>query len=196
MNLNLKFVVRLLSPLIRGIRGLTACLFILSLSMATSCKKSSPGSASNSPYYIKFKLNGVQKNYSTVAAASTKGSGYYLLVMDGATATNANNGEALIIELASPTTFAANTTFMPAFINGGAAVIGALLTYSDNTQSAGYTSSYPNLTTNPKASVTITDLSTTTIKGTFTATLVSGADYTTVKYQVTDGEFYMKLTSQ
>lgn len=164
--------------------------------MAAGCKKSSPGSTSSSPYYIKFKLNGVQKNYSTVAAAATKGSGYYLLVMEGVTATNANNGEALIIQLASPTDFAANTTFKPAFINSGAAVIGALLTYSDNTQSAGYTSSYPNLTNNPDASVTITALSTTTIKGTFTATLVSGTDYTTVKYHVTDGEFYMKLTSQ
>jgi hypothetical protein len=145
---------------------------------------------------MKFKLSGTQKTFATVAAVSTSANNAYIMVISGAGATNAQNGQSLNILLNSAAPFTANTQFSASFISGTSA-LQALVSYADNAQPGkGYTSSYPNLTPGAKAQVTITEISATAIKGTFSATLVDEADFTTVKYMVTDGEFNIKLTQQ
>jgi hypothetical protein len=165
---------------------LTVILFLL----LAGCKKNAGSGSSDGANYMKFKLSGTQKNYATVAAVSTKANGYNTMVLTGASPA----GDAMVILLTSVTDFSASGTFTAAMING-LPLIQALLSYSDPSKK-GFTSSYPNLTPNATAQVTITSISTDEVKGTFTCTLVDETDFTTIKYLVTEGEFSSKLAHQ
>jgi len=161
-----------------------------------ACKKSGGPGSSDSTYYMKFKLDGTQKKYTTVAGVMSEANGYHTLVLSGAAATSAQGGEAMNILLNSDDAFTAGETFSAEMLAGTPA-IQALLSYADNSLSGkGYTSSYPNLTPEATAQVTISSISATQVKGTFSCKLVDESDFTTVKYTVTEGEFNIRLSGQ
>ncbi|HVU55611.1 MAG TPA: hypothetical protein VHD83_11175 [Puia sp.] len=164
--------------------------------LLAACKKSGGSGSTGGDYYMKFKLNGTQKSYSTVSAVTSETGGYHTLALSGAAATSAQSGEAMVILLNSTTAFTAGQTFSATMLRGIPA-IQALLSYAESSQSGkGYTSSYPNITPGATATVTITAIDAAHVKGTFSCQLVDESDYTTVKYTVTEGEFNSRLTGQ
>lgn len=170
-------------------------LLAVLLPLLAACKKNSGSGGTGGTYYMKFKLNGVQKNYSSVAGSVTDANGYHIMVLSGASATNAQ-GEAMAIALNSVEPFSKGEIFKAEMIPGKY-VIQALLSYADKSlPGTGYTSSYPNLTPNATALLTISEVSADNVKGTFSCKLVDEADFSTQTFTVSDGEFNIKLTHQ
>lgn len=160
-------------------------LLILSLFSVSSCKKDNDNPSSTG-YYMKFKLDGQDKQYSAITAAIfTTVLPAYACAMVGEIQQNGTVYEGMGINIYNDEAIAANVTYTDAVV----ASIGApqaVLVYTDTNgaQSSSATA------TNPNVKVVITQMDDKTVTGTFSGTIVSTTDLTTSKV-VTNGEFHL-----
>ncbi len=151
----------------------------------TSCKKAAVGNATNaSPYYMKFKLDGVQKNYviagGQIIDTLIAGAAY------GATIAGSpeDGSESMGLLIYSTTQITSGMTFNDDNVPGLILPKGNLNYVGDSGNS-----SYGSLAiTNPGVQITLTELTSTYMKATFSGKMqdVSGSAILTV----TDGELY------
>jgi hypothetical protein len=173
-----------------------------------SCKKSS-GSGSNNnggngSYYMKFKLNGVQVEYDSqpVALISfNSANNLYTAALLAYKDVNAGLVNAVTMTVMSNTAFAAGASYndpAKATVNGsmtpettilyydaganGYITLGALADASGNVP-------LPGVVANAK--LTITELTATYLKGTFSGTVYKSSDLQQV-IQITEGQLYLK----
>jgi len=153
---------------------------MLSLS---ACKKD--GGSSSSSYYVKFKLDGADKQYSqTTAAVFTTQLPVYSCAMVG----EQQNGtvyEGMAINLFNDVAIAANVTYTDQVV----ASLGtpeATLLYTDATGAQ----STSGLAASPNVQVVITSMDDKTVTGNFSGTIVSATDLTTT-HTVTEGQFHL-----
>lgn len=158
-----------------------SCLCVLS-----ACKKEN-GASNNAPttgYYMKFKANGTQVNFTTSSALilkDTSGYGFYEMGIAGVTSSASDQFGLALYSYSAPSTGLSFTGGIIPTPNQPA----AFLTYGIYSTQTTYTS-LPS--TNNEVSVVFTEVTDNYIKGTFSGNLYS--DLTTLKYKITDGEFY------
>jgi hypothetical protein len=185
--------------------------FLFSILLIEGCKKSndSPGSPSGG-YYISFKANGVQKQYSsqpfaviTYDANEKVYTGLIGAYKNFDATVSDSVQEQLSLLLFSNSAIAANSTFQdPAKVTAsdGSKLPPVQVTYYNDQKlgfltlglfadSTGMVANFPNAIANGK--VTITELTATYAKGTFSGTAFLDTDLTTTE-EITDGEFYVK----
>ncbi len=160
-------------------------LLILSLFSISSCKKDKDN-PSSSGYYLKFKLDGEDKQYSaTTAAVFTTALPAYTCAMVGETQQGGTVYEGMGINIYNDAAIAANVTYTDAVVASlGAPQAILLYTDASGAQSSSATA------INPNVKVVITQMDDKTVTGTFSGTIVSTADFTTSKV-VTNGEFHL-----
>jgi hypothetical protein len=192
----------------RVVYGLT---ILVGLSGFAGCKKSSGGGSggggNGSGFYMKFKLDGVQTEYDSepVAGISYNSSeGIYNLVIAAYKDIYAGAKNDITIIGYSKATFAANVGYndpaktlenngdplpqMTVFYNDSSA--NGFLTAGEFADAAG-NMLLPGMVANAK--LTITDLDTSYIKGSFSGTAYKASDFT--KYHsITEGTFYLQRT--
>ena len=160
-------------------------LLILSLFSVSSCKKDSKN-PSSSNYYVKFKLDGEEKQYSNITAAIfTTALPLYECAMVGEIQQNGTVYEGMGINIYNDEAIAANVTYTDAVV----ASIGApqaILIYTD----ANGAQESSGTAINPNVKVVITQMDDKTVTGTFSGTIVSTTDLTTSQV-VTEGEFHL-----
>ena len=158
------------------------------LCLFTACKKGSSNKNTSSSYYVNFKANGSQHKDTKLAAGVQAHVGaYYSTAITGATATSSNS-EKFTIVIASSALPAANTTYGITPDDNGSNF--TELTYT-TTDSKLYTSG--DGVNGSTGTVTITSVSSNTLKGTFSGKLVN-ADNSDDSITVTEGEFYIPYT--
>ncbi len=142
----------------------------------SSCKKED---ASPEEYVMKFKSNGSQVvlnvQGSTVAAFAQAGT-----VFNGVF-TGSDNVSSISLQVYDNKTISATTYSGYKLV--GSTIVGALISYND---AAG--TPYTQGSANPDASVTISEITETTVRGTFSGTLKSAGK---PDIAVTDGEFFV-----
>lgn len=159
-------------------------LFTMSCSKSKDNNNNTPGSG----YYLRFKLNGVQKDYpmSTIEVDDVI-AGVYGSTISGADPSNLTT----IFNIMLLDNTALHTgTYNQAVIPGTYHTRGQL-NYIDN----GNSYSSISLVLNPAATATIniTEISATAVKGTFSGTLYDATGpYTAVTHTITEGVFYSK----
>lgn len=153
-----------------------------------SCKKSS---SSSSTYYFSGSFNGSSKTFNTtvIAAKSNLGSGVYNLTIVG---TNKNEESALTL-WSDQDNFTAGTTYNISALNG---TTNNSLSYVAPIGSADPTSIW-NTTYNlgnvdQSFTCTITEATSTYVKGTFSGVIYMNTDSAVVSQTVTTGQFYAK----
>jgi hypothetical protein len=151
----------------------------------SSCKKNSDN-PSTSGYYVKFKLDGADKQYTeTTAAVFTTMLPLYSCAMVGEQLISGTVYEGMGITIFNDAAIAANVTYTDALV----ASIGtpqASLLYTDATGAQ----SSSAFATSPNVSVVITSMDDKTVTGTFSGTIVSSTDLTT-SHTVTEGTFHL-----
>lgn len=163
--------------------------FAFALISFSACKKDS-GSNSGGGYYIKFKRDGkeIKMTYSPQAVfADVSLIGLYNGTFEAFTS-DGKTTMLIIIYDASPV--AAGKTYTQDFLST-ASLPQAQLAYTDET-TTGYSSGSTILNPDASTTVSISDLTDTYIKGTFSGKLLT-SDYKGIKYTITDGEFYLKI---
>jgi len=178
---------------------------ILSI-LFSNCKKSSsdPGNGNGSGYYMRCKLSGASVEYTSQAFASIShltSDNLYTCVMGAYKDVNAGAKNAFTVTIFSVNPIAANvgyndplkaqgssgntvpqtTIFWYDATGAGYLTVGSLSDNSGNTSISGVVAN---------AHLTITELTSTYLKGTFSGT-VYRSDLSTSEV-VTDGEFYLK----
>lgn len=163
-------------------------LVILCLIAGTSfsaCKKSSNNNPSGDTYSMKLTLNGKAVTYTTCAAADISVNS---LVQFNIIGTNKSNESLAIDVLADLTKVKAGQTF------------NAATAYAQpNSMSLFYTDAanndYGSQIADPTGSITITSVTSTTIKGTFTGKLYNFDDTgaSNLKYTITGGTFVAEM---
>jgi hypothetical protein len=152
------------------------------------CKKSvaNPGIGDS---YMRYKLNGVKKDYNGCSAQFLDPvNGIYGVGIAGASTNDPSND--FSITLFSKTAVSQGAAFGADLVTG-TYFAQAILAYVEGTK--GYGSATTFITPSAKVSVKITELGSTYVKGTFSGTLYSdNGVYTTVVYTVTEGEFNAK----
>lgn len=143
------------------------------------CKGSDSTGPNDSTYYLRFKANGSQVSFtlqgSLLVTFSTSGSQYVGIVSGFDAVSNAN------LQLYSNATIG-KATYSGYTVSGGA-LVGALIGYQDATGTL-YTSAGATV----EASITVTDLTGTTMRGTFSGRLKATGKPDVV---VTEGEFFV-----
>jgi hypothetical protein len=161
-----------------------SALVILALFATTSCKKD--GSNPSTGYYVKFKVNGEQKQYSEAAVAVFNTAlPVYACAMVGEKLINGTVSEGMAISIYNDAPIAANVTYTDQEV----ASIGtqqATLLFTDSTGEQSSSALLPN----PNVQVIITQMDDKTVTGTFSGTIESTLDYTTTK-SVTEGQFHL-----
>ncbi len=155
-----------------------------------SCKKSSSDPNASSTQSMKFTINGSAVNYNTCLEASASAGSSNQTVFSGFQTTNGTTG-ASTFEVAinnDPATLKAGQTYAAA-TKFGETNHSALLYFPNDKDFYASQPGNPTGTT-----VTITDITTDIIKGTFSGKLFSQDDYDgkSVKYTVTAGTFVAK----
>lgn len=169
-------------------------LLILSLFSVSSCKKNSDNpSSSSSNYYIKFKIDETEKNYSSASAAKFTTlfptSPVYSVTMKSEYKNGTTFFESMAISIFDNQSIAENVTYTDKqiIIQGGTSQTSqANLAYNDG--NGGQSGS--GFTTNPNVKVIITKLDDKTVSGTFSGVVASTIDRTSTQ-TVTEGQFYL-----
>ncbi len=161
-------------------RAIAAAVLVLGLT--AGCSKNS---STTTTAYINFVAGNAQDNYE-VTASSIVNSLYLLTLTASATQGTAGN---IVINLASAGPFTANEVFSNAYVTGTVTPQAQLEYVPDETQSADYIS-LPLEDSISKVVVKLTDVTGNSIKGTFTASLVSRTDTSVVAVTLTTGSFY------
>jgi len=156
------------------------CVFGLS-----SCKKNSDN-PSSSDYYVKFKLDGADKQYTqTTAAVFTTQLPFYSCAMVGENAVSGTVYEGMGITIFNDVAIAANVTYTDAEV-ASLGTSQASLLYTDATGAQ----SSSAFATSPNVAVVITSMDDKTVTGTFSGTIVSTTDLTKSQ-TVTEGTFHL-----
>lgn len=160
-----------------------AGILMFTLIALSSCSKEKD---SPSGYYVKFKLNGTEKQYSeTTAAIFTTYLPLYACAMVGQKTVGGTVYEGMGINLFNDAPIEANVTYTEEEVEGTGATQAALL-YTDD-KGAQFSSAFLGL---PDVKVTITNMDDKTVTGTFSGNLVSTQDFTTTQI-VTEGTFHL-----
>jgi hypothetical protein len=159
-------------------------IVILALFATTSCKKEAGSSSSG--YYVKFKLNGDQKQYSEMTAAVFNTTlPYYACAMVGEKKVNGTVDEGMAIALYNDAPIATNVTYTDKEVQSiGTFQASLLFTDSNGAQSSSV------LLINPNVQVVITQMDDKAITGTFSGTIQSTTDVSTTQ-SVTEGQFHL-----
>jgi hypothetical protein len=166
----------------------TLVFFLLTV-FIVSCKKSSNNS---SGYYFKASFDGTTKNLNTsvVAAKSNLGSGIYNLTIVGTTSSE----EAGVTLWSDQDNFTAGTTYNIDALNG---TTNNSLSYTSplgsSNASSIWNSTYSYGTVNQSFTCTITEATSSYVKGTFSGVIYMNTDSTVVSKSVTLGEFNAKF---
>ncbi|HYK46280.1 MAG TPA: hypothetical protein VEV83_13975 [Parafilimonas sp.] len=167
-------------------RKLTSSLFfglafcILSVS---SCKKEQDSTPA-AEYYVKFKLDGVDKEYSEIASAVfTTTVPLHTCSMVGVKQISDTIYEGMQMWIASDTEIVANITYTDAIVLGRPA---ASIAYNDGTGEQ-FSSV---IAASSGVQAVITHMDDNTVTGTFSGTVVSYTDFTT-SHVVTGGQFHL-----
>ena len=160
-------------------------LLVLSLFSVSSCKKDKDN-PSSSGYYVKFKLDGEDKQYSGITAAVfTTALPLYGCAMVGEIQQSGTVYEGMGINIYNDEAIAANVTYTDADVASlGTAQAALLYTDANGAQSSSA------IAVNPNVKVVITQMDDKTVTGTFSGSIVSTTDFTTTKV-VTGGEFHL-----
>lgn len=156
-------------------------ILVLAALFVSSCKKDN-----NSPngYYVKFKLDGNEKQYSqTTAAVFATALPIYSLALIGEQQVNGTVYEGMGINIYNDASIAANVTYTDQEVVSLGTPQAALL-YTD---AAGAQSSSVVLAS-PGVQVLITGLDDKTVSGTFSGTIASITDFSKTMV-VTEGQF-------
>jgi glutamate synthase domain-containing protein 3 len=155
---------------------LTTCFALFALATG-SCKKDD--ATDDGKYFIRFNANGSKVEFtvqgSLVAAFGQAGTQYNAVFTGGDAASN------ISLQVYDGKAIAAGT-FSGYTITGGA-VVGAIMGYSDNSGTL-----YTQGSVGSNASITISEITTTTVRGTFSGTLKASGKTDIV---VSQGEFYV-----
>ncbi len=162
-------------------------ILLLSATLFTACKKSSSGSSSTT-YFVKFKLDGVQKeykgipNFTTVTLPSSPV--IYSLAVQASLATSVALKDHIAINANDIATIATGKTYKNQDAGG---TIQAVLMYYDNAGNA-----YSSVMVNPEsindAVITFSEVTSTYVSGTFTGKVAAVSGGTTT-YTITEGSF-------
>jgi hypothetical protein len=161
---------------------LVACLLF-------SCKKSSNVS---SAYYFKGNFNGTSKNMNTtvIAAKSNLGSGIYNLTIVGSSKIE----EGGITLWSDQDNFTAGTTYnIPALNNTTDNSLSYINPIGSSSPTSIWNSTYSYGAAAESFTCTITEATSTYIKGTFSGTIYMSTDSAVVSQTVSAGEFYAKF---
>jgi hypothetical protein len=163
-------------------RAIAAAVLVLGLT--AGCSKNS---STTTTAYINFVAGNAQDNYEVTASNASIVNSLYLLTLT-ASATQGTAGN-IVINLASAGPFTANEVFSNAYVTGTVTPQAQLEYVPDETQSADYIS-LPLQDSISRVVVKLTDVTGNSIKGTFTASLVSRTDTSVVAVTLTTGSFY------
>lgn len=156
-------------------KSLVLGLVILAM-VFSSCKKEDAGPEE---YVMKFKANGapvvLNVRGSLVAAFAQAGT-----VFNGVF-TGSDNVSSISLQVYDNKTISATTYSGYKLV--GSAIVGALISYNDAKGTP-----YTQGSVNPDASVTISEITETTVRGTFSGTLKSAGN---PDISITEGEFYV-----
>jgi len=167
----------------------TAILCLVIGTSFTACKKDSNTKppASNDTYSMKFTSNGTAVSYNTCAVADVEVNSNKYTEFIGLNGKNTDNSFQVEV-VADYTKLKAGQTYKVTadYLAQGTAI----LFYSPN--GTNYFNSQPEA---PEGTVTITEATSTTVKGTFSGKLYSADDYsgTTLKYTITNGTFVAQM---
>ena len=158
---------------------------IFSVFAISSCKKKSDN-PSTSGYYVKFKLDGTDKQYTeTTAAVFTTTLPLYSCAMIGEKLISGTVYEGMGITIFNDAAIAANVTYTDALVASiGAPQASLLYTDATGAQSSSAIASSPNV------NVVITSMDDKTVTGTFSGNIVNTTDFTT-SHAVTEGQFHL-----
>lgn len=187
---------------------LTAAFFLVSFALLvlSSCKKSGgSGSSNGGSYYMKFKLNGVQVEFDSEPIAGisySKADSLYTCVIAAYKDVNSGLKNAVTITIFSNSTIAAGVAYNdPAKAVGpnGAPTPQNTIFYYDSTANSYLTMGafadangsvlLPGVVAD--AQLTISEMTSTYIKGTFSGTVYKSSTLNQY-YSITEGEFYLK----
>jgi len=170
-------------------KSISKFLFIVTLTgLLFSCKKSSNSSSS---YYVKANFDGTEKNFNTSAMAmkSKLGDATYNLTITGLT----NSEEGAITLWSDKDDFIAGKTYGIEALNG---TTNNILSYvsplGSSDASSMWTSTYSYGSVNQSFSCTITEATSTYVKGTFSGVIYQNIESSVVSKTVTSGSFYAK----
>jgi hypothetical protein len=165
-----------------------AVLFALSIVMF-SCKKSS---SSSSGYYMSGNFNGSAKTFNStvIASKSNLGPGIYSLTIVGTSKT-----EESALELWSDQdNFVAGSTYPVSALNGTTYnSLSYVSPLGSSAPSSIWNSTYDFGSVNQSFTCTITEATSTYVKGTFSGVIYMATDSAQVTQSVTGGEFYAKF---
>jgi hypothetical protein len=161
--------------------GLAFCILFVS-----SCKKEQDTATPPTPpeYFVKFKLSGVDKEYSEITSAVfTTNVPLHTCSMIGAKKIDATIHEGMHIWIESDAEITANVTYTDSMVLGRPQ---ASIAYDD--QTGEQFSSVIAASSGVQAIITHMDEN--SVTGTFAGTVVSYTDFTT-SYVVTEGQFHL-----
>jgi hypothetical protein len=154
-----------------------------------SCKKSS---SSTSGYYFKGNYNGTAKTFNTtvIAAKSNLGVGMYNLTIVGTT----KSEESGLTLWSDQDNFIAGSTYSVSALNGTTSnSLSYVSPLGSSSPSSIWNTTYDFGNVNQSFTCTITEATSTYIKGTFSGVIYMATDSAVVSQNVTGGEFYAKF---
>lgn len=157
---------------------------ILVLGLAAGCSKNNNTTTTAN---IDFTAGNTQQNFEVTASNASIVNNLYLLTLT-ATAIQGTAGN-IVINLAGTTPFATNDVFSNAYVTGTVTPQAKVEYVPDETQSLDYIS-LPLQDSLSRVVVKLTAVTSGSIKGTFTASLVNRADTTVIATTLTGGTFY------
>ncbi|SFQ52378.1 hypothetical protein SAMN05444277_11747 [Parafilimonas terrae] len=164
--------------------------FAFALISFSACKKDSGSISGGGDYYMKFKRDGkeIKMTYTPQALfADVSSIGLYNGTFEAFTS---DGKTTMILIIYDPSPVAAGKTYTQDYLST-ASLPQAQLAYTDET-TTGYSSGSTILNPDASTTVSISDRTDTYIKGTFSGKLLT-SDYKGIKYNITDGEFYLKI---
>lgn len=158
---------------------------IFSVFAISSCKKNNDN-PSSSGFYVKFKLDGTEKQYTeTTAAVFSTALPVYSCALVGEKLISGTVYEGMGINIFNDVAIAANVTYTDAVVASiGAPQATLLYTDAAGAQESSATAISPNV------KVVLTQIDDKSVTGTFSGTIVSTTDLTTTQ-TVTEGEFHL-----
>jgi hypothetical protein len=154
-----------------------------------SCKKSSSNSSS---YYFKGNYNGSAKTFNTsvLASKSNLGNGTYSLTIVGATSSE----ESGLVLWSDQDNFTAGTTYPISALDGQTNnSLSYVSPLGSSAASSLWNTTYDYGNVSESFSCTITEATSTYVKGTFSGVLYMATDSAVVSKTVDGGEFYAKF---
>lgn len=164
-------------------------LIVLVALVIASCKKDNkaPGGNDNKSYYIKLKLNGVQKQYTYNATSLLAKPSVYACSIMGLF--SSSNTAGVTIGLTDGEPFAINKTYTgQVIVANGVTTIQGTFTYKEENGTNYFAS---GTTANTSLTLKFTEIAPDHLKGTFSGTLLKVGSAPLSYATFTEGEFYV-----